>query len=311
MKRIDLTLKIALALQIAILSIICLDLFGLQIPILSEIIGFIYLTFIPGVLLLKIFRFRALKLVDSLLYSVGLSIAFIITTGLLANEIYPALGILKPISFVPLMSTISVFVLVLWFISYLRFGASSQSIQFKLTRAILASGFFLCLIPFFSILGTLLVASHQSNILSLMSIVMVGIAVFLIGCTKFIPKALYPVALVAIALALFYQYTLISPYLTGVDINLEYYFAKLVVNNSLWNPAIAHPFNAMASVVILCPVYSIVLSMDPAWVFKIIYPILFSLVPLGLYSMFKKQMNDRIAFLSYFFSCRFLLFLPK
>ena len=119
MKRIDNTLKIALAIQIAILSIISLDLVGLQVPILREIIGFLYLTFIPGGLLLRIFRFRKLNLVDNVLYSVGLSIAFIVTTGLLANELYPVIGILRPISFVPLMSTISIFVLVLWAISYL------------------------------------------------------------------------------------------------------------------------------------------------------------------------------------------------
>lgn len=311
MKSIDLTLKIAMAIQIAILSIIGLGLFGLQMPILREIIGFIYLTFIPGVLLLKIFRFRELNLVDSLLYSVGLSIAFTITTGLLANEIYPAIGILRPISFVPLISTISVVMLVLCFISYLRSEASSLSIQMQVTRVSIVSGFFLCLIPFFGILGTLLVASHQSNILSLLSIVMVPIAVLLIVRNKFVPKELYPVAIVAIALALFYQFTLISPYLTGADIHLEHYFSQLVVNNSLWAPAVANPYNAMASVVILCPVYSVVLSMDTAWVLKIIYPILFSLVPLGLYSIFKKQIDDRMAFLSVFLFTSFFPFFTE
>ena len=311
MKRIDTTLKIALAIQIAILSIISLDFFGLQIPILRETIGFIYLTFIPGVLLLKILKFRELDPVDSLLYSVGLSIAFIVTMGLLANDLYPVIGIMNPISFVPLMSTISVFVLVLCGISYLRSESSSQPIQMQLTRTSFAPALFLCLIPFFSILGTLLVASHQSNILLLISIAMVPITAILIVCNKFVPKELCPVAVVAIALALFYQFTLISPYLTGADIHLEYYFSKLVINNSLWAPAIANIYNGMASVVILCPVYSVVLSMDSAWVLKIIYPILFSLVPLGLYRIFQKQMNDRVAFLSVFFFMSFFAFFTE
>ena len=165
--------------------------------------------------------------------------------------------------------------------------------------------------PFFSILGTCLVASHQSNILSLISIVMVPTTVLLIVCNKFVPRELCPVAIVAIALALFYQFTLISPYLTGADINLEYYFSKLVIDNSLWAPTIANQFNAMVSVVILCPVYSVVLSMDSALVLKIIYPMLFSLVPLGLYRIFQKQMNDRVAFLSVFFFMSFFAFFTE
>ena len=311
MNGIDRTLAIVLAIQAAILGVIGLDLIGLQIPILRQVLGFIYLTFIPGVLLLKIFRFRELNLVDNLLYSVGLSIAFIVTTGLLANELYPVIGILKPISFVPLVSTISVFALVLSVISYLRSEASSQSIHMPLTKVSFAPALFLCLIPFFSILGTCLVASHQSNILLLVSIVMIPLTVFLVARNRFVPKELYPVAIVAIALALFYQFTLISPYLTGADIHLEYYFSKLVINNSLWAPAVANQINGMASIVILCPVYSIVLSMDIAWVLKIIYPILFSLVPLGLYRIFQKQINDRVAFLSVFFFMSFFTFFTE
>jgi uncharacterized membrane protein len=51
----------------------------------------------------------------------------------------------------------------------------------------------------------------------------------------------------------------------------------------------------------LAPLYSIVSNMDIIWVFKIIYPFLFSLVPLGLYHVFQKQTDDKIAFFSCFF----------
>jgi uncharacterized membrane protein len=51
----------------------------------------------------------------------------------------------------------------------------------------------------------------------------------------------------------------------------------------------------------LAPIYSIICGMSLIWVFKIIYPLLFSLVPLGLYRVFQKQTDDKIAFLSCFF----------
>ena len=42
-----------LAIQFAIWGAIGLDVIGLQIPILRQLIGFIYLTFVPGIIILK------------------------------------------------------------------------------------------------------------------------------------------------------------------------------------------------------------------------------------------------------------------
>jgi uncharacterized membrane protein len=311
MKRIDITLKIVFAIQIAILSITGLDTIGLQIAILRQIIGFVYLTFIPGILLLKIFELDKLHPIERLLYTVGLSIAFVTVTGVLVNEFYPLIGVSKPISTAPLLVTLSVLVVVLCVISHKRCKTPLQSICTRPTKKVLASMLFLCLIPLLSILGTFFVVCHQSNLLLLSSFIMIALAVFLIALSRFVPKKLYPLAIVAIALALFYQYTLISPYLTGSDINLEYYFSNLVMKNSLWNPTISALYNGAVSVVMLTPTYSIVLGMDAAWVFKIIYPLIFSLVPLGFYRIYREQTNEKVAFLSVFFFMSFFPFFTE
>jgi uncharacterized membrane protein len=47
-------LKVVLAIQLAIWGVIGLDVIGFQIPILRQLIGFVYLTFIPDILLLRI-----------------------------------------------------------------------------------------------------------------------------------------------------------------------------------------------------------------------------------------------------------------
>ena len=51
----------------------------------------------------------------------------------------------------------------------------------------------------------------------------------------------------------------------------------------------------------LAPIYSIILNIDLVWVFKIIYPLLFTLVPVCLFFVFKKQFNAKTAFLACFF----------
>jgi len=48
--------------------------------------------------------------------------------------------------------------------------------------------------------------------------------------------------------------------------------------------------------------------MKLVWVFKIVYPILFSFLPLGLYHIYKKQTNNKIAFSASFFFILFFTF---
>lgn len=66
--------------------------------------------------------------------------------------------------------------------------------------------------------------------------------------------------------------------------------------------------NAMLSLVMLVPFYSVALNLGLDWVFKIIYPFLFALVPLGLYAVFKRQTNSKIAFLACFFFMSLFVF---
>ena len=75
-------LKLILAIQLAMLGVIGLDFTGLQNPIIRQFVGFIYLTFVPGIIILRILRLRKLGNIETLLYTVGLSIATLMFTGL-------------------------------------------------------------------------------------------------------------------------------------------------------------------------------------------------------------------------------------
>lgn len=81
---------------------------GVDVPGIRELVGFIYLTFIPGLLILRILRIRNLGYVETLLYSVGLSITFVMFLGFFMNAVFSYLGVLRPISILPLtiMSTL-------------------------------------------------------------------------------------------------------------------------------------------------------------------------------------------------------------
>ncbi len=296
------------SIQISVIILVTLDLVGLGIPLLRNIVGFIYLTFVPGILILRLLNLEEIDVYKKILYSVGLSISFLMFTGFLMNLIYPLLNIKNPISNLFLICTITVLVLALSIICYLRDNNQEKNLHYQnligKKDLISYNVLLLCLLPFLAIIGTYLMNSYQNNIILFLLIIIIG-AIIILAAYEKIPNRYYPFAIFVIALSLLFHSSLISNFLLGWDINKEFYIANLVITNGIWDMAMPGNVNSMLSITILAPIYSIVLDMSLIWVYKIIYPLIFSLVPLGLYKIFQKQLNSKISF----FSCLFFVFL--
>jgi len=287
-----------IALQLSFWGIFLLNGIGIEVPLLKQLIGFIYLVFIPGMLFLRIFRLHRLGNIKASLFSVGLSLSFLMFLGFLINSIYPLFGIKEPLSTFNLIITISITTIILCILAYLRdhkFEDVSY-IHFKISPVFLL----LIFTPFLSIIGTYCVNQYGINTILMVLLVIIPFIIILVMFDK-ISKDLYPLTVFVISISLLFHTSLISHYIWGCDINFEYYFATLVLKNAYWNPSISSNVNAMLSITILAPTFSKILDMNLIWVFKIVYPFLFSLVPLGLYMVFKEQSNEKIAFLSIFF----------
>ena len=301
-------LKVVLAIQFAVWGVIGLEVIGLHIPIVRQLISFIYLTFVPGILILRILRLHKLGNIETPLYTVGLSITTLMFTGLFMDTLYPFFGISRPISITPLVITISMVVLSRCYISYKRDNDFSDPSFIDVGEILSPPVLFLCSIPFLAIFGTYLVNFHHDNTILMFLIIILALIVVLIAFDKFIPKKLYSLTVFIVAISLLYHHSLISMYLCGWDIQCEYYTSNLVTTTAQWDSTIPTTTNAMLSIVMLAPIFSNVCSMSPTWVFKIIYPLVFALVPLGLYRVFQKQTNDKIAFLSCFFFMSLFVF---
>lgn len=294
-------LKTILALQFSIWSTIALDAIGFKIPIIRQFIGFIYLMFVPGILILRVLKMHKLGNIETLLYTVGLSITTLMFSGLFMNTIYPIFGISKPLSNISIIITISILVLILCVLSYARDKDFSNPTFISFENLLSTPALFLLLIPFISVFGTYLFNYYNINLLLMFLIIIIAVVVVLIGFDVFIPNNLYALSIFVISLSLLYHRSLITTQLWGWDINIEYYYANLVKMNLLWDSRIPSNVNAMLSITMLSPIFSHVCNLSLVWVFKIIYPLLFSLVPLGLYRVVQKQIDDKIAFLSSFF----------
>ena len=272
----------------------------LNIPFSRQILGFLFLTLLPGLLILQILKLNKLSAIETILYSVGLSVAFLMFTGFFMNTFYPHMGISKPISTLPLMITISIILLILTVIGYLVNKDFSIPTPTNVKELFTSPVLFLLLLPILSVLGACLINFYGNNIILLLLIVLISLAVVL-AVFDIIPAKLFPLAIVMIALALLLHRTLIPFYLPNGDIHMEYYFHRLVETNSYWDLAVSSNLNAMLSVVMLPTMYSKMLNIDGQWVFEIIHPVIFSLVPLVLYQIYRKQTTEKVAFLSAFF----------
>jgi len=292
------------------LGLVGLAAIGVDVPVLRQIVGFIFLSLVPGILILRILKVHNISAVESLVYSVGLSLAFVMFTAVLMNLIFPLFGILRPISTFPLTATLTASAIVLAGVAYKRdkeFLAPSQPVLPALFSPPFLFAFLLLLL---GILGALLVNYQQNNVLLLIFIPAVAGTVGLVAFNRFIPERAYSLIIVVIAIALLYHTTttLASSFVTGYDNQAEHLYQNFVVQSGYWNSAIGGNLNTALSVVMLGPIYSAILNVDLVWITKIIYGLFFCLVPLTLFHIYREQIGSKRAFFSAFFFVSMVIF---
>jgi len=304
--KFDKFIKIIFSLQIVLWGLIGLEQINIFIPFIRILTSFIIITSSSGFLILRILKIHNLDIVENIGYVVGLSLSSTFLIGLLLNFVLPTFGILNPFSELYLTISLTIFILILSLLSFIndRNYAKQEYLKINiLNRQFL----FLIFIPFLAIIGTYFMNYYNENIILLLLILLLASIPVLISFDK-IDNKLYPFAIFIISISLLYHKSLISNYLYGWDIHLEYFFSNLVLNNSFWNFSLYHSYNAMLSVVILAPFLSSLSKLNLIWIYKIFYPLLYSLVPLVLFKIIQKQTNDKIAFLSVFFFMSFSAF---
>ena len=291
-------LEVVLSIQILMFLILSLDYFGFQIPILRSLLGFIYLSFLPGILILRLLKIRNLSDVESLVFTVGLSLAFLMFTGALMDIIYPFFGVSTPLSFASTIVTVSSLIILLSILCWVKDDGDHKEDYINIENTNLT--LLLLLIPVLTIFGTYLMNFYNKNFLTVIVLILIS-SISVLGLSKYFKPVLYPLTIFVVGISLLYHNALISMNIWGWDINAEYFLADLVVKNAYWNPHIYSNVNSMLSVVILAPMYSMICKLNLTWVFKVVYPFIFSMVPVGLYSVIKRYTTPKISFLSVFY----------
>lgn len=90
----------------------------LNVPFLRQILGFFFLTLLPGLLILKILKLSKLGSTEKFVLSVGLSVAFLMLFGLLLNNLLLSLGYETPLSMIPLLISFNIAFIIFGIIGY-------------------------------------------------------------------------------------------------------------------------------------------------------------------------------------------------
>jgi uncharacterized membrane protein len=279
-----------------------------NIQIFRQFFGFIYLTFIPGYILIKLLKLQNLNRLGKVLYSLGLSISFLMITGLIINEISLSFGVLNPLSLFILLPILTTLIFIMSFFVYLR-DDEKEILSNEPNLSIKHILLFL-LLPIFSIIGVISVNLSGNNLLLLMMFIIISVlCIICILYKSLIPTNLYSLVILIIAISLLFSNSLISNQLSSFnsDNMHELLVFKNTLNNSYWSSANIYSYDiqnakphSMLSVTILPTIYSNFLNIEPEWIFKIIYPFIFSFVPVGLFLLWKKNIGIKYAFISSF-----------
>ena len=292
-------LLIILGIQLSLLGLFALNNLGVNTPIIRPLIGFIYLSFVPGYLLLRILKLHNLSSIESFLYALGLSLFMDMLVGFLMNMFYPILGITnKPISEIPIVLTMAGVVFLLCIIAYFRNKKYNSPDYINLKDILNPQVLFLSLIPFMAIFGTYLVNYYHTNILLMIMIVVITLVALVIGFTNWIDKKYYPYAIWAIAIALVWHIMLITPYVNNHD--GEMVGAKSTIENGFWNYNIYGNYNSVLSSNVFTSIVYFILGINLTWVYKLIFPLWISIFPVVIYAIVNKYLDCKMAFLCSF-----------
>jgi len=304
MKKLNLILCIFL--QISFIGWVFLDISNALQYFMFPLI-LIYLIFLPGYLIMKLINFEDISFVHKLLFSVALSLLFIMLIGLCINLILPYLGYERPLNKINLSLSFSIFIsimiILLWEKSYeienpFLFKKGFLKIPFGIT--------FLIVLFLFTILSSLMVLYYQNNIFLIISLSLLAVSPVIV--IQKVDQKYYPIALFLIGFSLLLHTTLAVPFFRGTDIWREYYFTNRVITESFWDSSIDTNLNAMLSLTILAPTFSKILEISPSNVFRLIFPLIYSLVPVGVYEVAKEKFAPKISFLGVCFFIFFFVF---
>jgi uncharacterized membrane protein len=260
--------------------------------------------------LLQILELNGLKFTERLVTVVGLSIGFLMLYGYFADKLLFSLGYWYPLSEKCLVLSFSFIMIILFFIGYNK----NEILFFPVTLNMekIEKVFLIPLIyfPTLSVFGVFIMNKYNNNIILMILIFLVSL--YVISICFFgnkIPERIYPLAIFVISISIIIISPLRVKHIFGSDTHSEFYFFKdalIHLHLSIFGNS---SLNACLSVTLLPTIYQLFLNLNSEKLFIFLYPLIYSLHPLIVYTISKNYLKDVYAFLASFFFISQTLFI--
>ncbi len=261
--------------------------------------------FIPGYLILKIFRTKLQNFGGVLILSFGLSLSFLMIIGWVWNEIGFLLGIERPLNpfylSVIFVSSLIILAMIVYRDNYQFYSKNIivfPSLNIK-EYFISISSVFLIL---FSLYSSLLMRYHTYSFFAFLTYLMIPFLFIMTWYFKSkINNKLYPLVVFSSGLALTILFVFKTNYFYGDDIYASYYFADFVLGRGHWNILAESNLFSALSVTLLPPVLASLSNLNLVLIFKILITLSVSLIPLTVYYILNRYIDDFYALIGCLF----------
>jgi uncharacterized membrane protein len=277
-----------------------------EIPVLKQVLPFIFFSLVPGMILLNILGLTKLNFLKKILLGIALSLSILIFTGLLLNIFYPLIK--QPLSLLPVLISLNLVTILMAVMEYKKWKNDFYiknifNFSLDLDGKLLSPLLFPLIFPLMAILGTYLMNNSLNNIILIAMLFLVPIfLVFIVYLKDKIHPITYPLSIWLIGLGLLLMHGLTSNHIMGRDIHAELYCFQLTLENFHWDiNTYYNPYNACLSITILPTIYSVLTSMSNEYIFKIYFSVICSFIPLIVYLVSEKYVGKYAFFAALLF----------
>lgn len=264
-----------------------------------NIIGFSFLSLVPGLLTLFALRLKAPAPFVFLMTSAALSLLELMLIGLLSNTILPFVGITRPLDRNALIVEISIFLIIIARAAWR--GASGWRCDIRETIHKYFSApkdIWLTLLPLLfvaqSVLGTTILNNGGNGWLTMT--MLVEMALYFLVIIHYRDKIEENTILMGLffsALSLLFMTSLRGWYVTGHDIQTEYKVFELTKNAGVWDIfSYQDAYNACLSITILPTIFYNLLKVSDPYIYKCLFQIFFAFCP-GIAYLISRNWTNR------------------
>jgi uncharacterized membrane protein len=271
--------------------------FGFSL-IASRVFGIAFLLVVPGAVLMSLTSVQPREASVRVALTVGASILFLMVLGLLYSLVLPHLGIARPLTRISVLIGIDAATVIGLAVQVRHRDPLAYLMEGDVpsTGKLVVAGL-ISLLPLGAVCGAELLNNGKSNVPAVVELVIVGVVLCgLVVCIDRIPRWSVSMVLYCASAAVLLMASMRSNYPFGFDIQSEYYVFSETLRNGIWHlPSNGNPYSAMLSITVLPATISLVTHATGIYLFKLVYPLVFSIFPVLVYVSSARWFPSRAA----------------